>query len=86
MTTAKWRNAARRPNVSLTIPDGRVYVLVYGVAETIVSDPERAELTADVLAVVRGPERPDPSAILGWLDAERRGVLRITPQKVLMHE
>ena len=85
-TTAKWKNVARQPRVAITVPDGRVHLVVYGTAETIEVDPERAELSADVLAVVRGPERPDPSSIVGWLDDQRRGVLRITPEKVSMHE
>ena len=85
-TTAKWKNAARRPTVSLTVPDGRVHLVVYGTAEGITTDPERAELSADILAVVRGPDRPDPASIVGWLDEQRRGVLRITPEKVLLHE
>ena len=85
-TTAKWRNATRRPRVSLTVPDGRVHLVVYGSAEQIVDDPDRAELSADVLAVVRGPERPDPPSIVGWLDSDHRGVLRITAEKVLLHE
>jgi PPOX class probable F420-dependent enzyme len=84
--TAKWRNARRQPRVSLAVPDGHVHVVVYGVAEAIDGDPERAELSADVLAVVRGPERPDPSSIIGWLDENQRTILRITPQKVLLHE
>lgn len=84
--TAKWRNALRRPKVSLTVPDGRVHVVIYGVAEGIERDPERAELSADVLAVVRGTDRPDPSSIVGWLDENQRTILRITPQKVLIHE
>jgi len=84
--TAKWRNALREPRVSFTVPDGRVHVVVYGVAEGIEADPLRAELSADVLAVVRGPDRPDPSSIVGWLDANERTVLRITPQRALMHE
>jgi PPOX class probable F420-dependent enzyme len=84
--TAKWRNALRRPKVSLTVPDGRVHVVVYGTAEGIEADPERAELSADVLAVVRGPDRPEPSSIVGWLDENQRTVLRITPEKVLLHE
>jgi PPOX class probable F420-dependent enzyme len=84
-TTAKWKNAARRSKVSFTVPDGRVHVVVYGTVETITSDPERAELTADLLAVVRGPERPDPSSIVGWMNEERRGILRLTPEKVMMH-
>jgi PPOX class probable F420-dependent enzyme len=84
--TAKWRNALRRPRVCLTVPDGRIHVVIYGVAEAIDSDPERAERSADVLAVVRGPERPDPASIVGWLDENKRAVLRITPEKVLLHE
>jgi hypothetical protein len=84
--TAKWRNALRQPRVSLTVPDGRVHVVIYGVAEAIDQDPDRAELSADVLAVVRGPDRPDPTSIVPWLDENQRTILRITPQKVLIHE
>lgn len=84
--TAKWRNALREPKVSFTVPDGRVHVVVYGVAEGIDADPLRAELSADVLAVVRGPDRPDPASIVGWLDDNQRTILRITPQKVLIHD
>jgi PPOX class probable F420-dependent enzyme len=84
--TAKWRNLLRQPRVSLTVPDGRVHVVVYGTGEAIEHDPERAELTADVLAVVRRSDRPDPSSITDWLDANQRTIVRITPQKVLMHE
>jgi PPOX class probable F420-dependent enzyme len=85
-TTAKWKNATRRPRVSLAVPDGRVHVVVYGTAETITADPERAELTADLLAVVRGPERPDPSTIVDWMEEEQRGILRLTPEKAMMHD
>lgn len=84
--TAKWRNALRQPQVSFAVPDGRVHVVVYGVAEGIDADPERAELSADVLAAVRGTDRPDPASIIDWLDADERRVLRITPQKALIHE
>ena len=42
--TAKWRNAQRQPRVSLTVPDGRRHVVVYGTAEAIEIDPERTEL------------------------------------------
>lgn len=84
--TAKWRNALDRPRVSFTVPDGRVHVVVYGVAEPIDADPERAERAADVLAAVRGTDRPDPTSIVDWLDADARTVLRVTPEKVLSHE
>jgi PPOX class probable F420-dependent enzyme len=83
--TAKWRNALRRPRVSLAVPDGRVHVVVYGVAEAIEADPERAERSADVLAAVRQTERPEPASIVEWLDENGSRVLRITPQKALMH-
>jgi PPOX class probable F420-dependent enzyme len=84
--TAKWRNALRQPRVSFTVPDGRVHVVVYGSAEPIEADPERAERAADVLAAVRGTDRPDPGSIVDWLDADRRTVLRVTPEKVVSHE
>ncbi|HLX87375.1 MAG TPA: pyridoxamine 5'-phosphate oxidase family protein [Acidimicrobiales bacterium] len=82
---AKWRNITRQPRVSVSIPDGRVNLVVYGMAETVDADPERAELSADVLAVVLGQDRPDPSAIVTWLDQDNRGIVRITPNKVLFH-
>jgi PPOX class probable F420-dependent enzyme len=84
--TAKWRNALRQPRVSLTVPDGRTHVVVYGTAEAIDTDPERAELSAEVLAVVRGIERPEPSTLVGWLNENRQVVLRIKPEKALMHD
>jgi hypothetical protein len=84
--TAKAGNARNRPRVSVTVPDGRVHVVVYGPAEVIEADPERAELSADVLAVVRGPDRPDPATIVPWLDEQQRIVLRVTPEKAFSHE
>ena len=85
-STAKWRNVLRQPRVCLAVPDGRVHVVVYGVAQTVADDPERAELSADVLAAVRGSERPDPASIVSWLDENQHTILRITPQKVLFHD
>jgi hypothetical protein len=84
-STAKWRNALRQPKVSLAVADDRVHVVVYGLAEAITSDPERAELSADVLEAVRGQQRPDPSSLVAWLDENEHTILRITPQKVLSH-
>ena len=85
-TSAKWHNITRQPKVAITVPDGRVSLVVYGTAETFHDDPERAELSADVLAVVLGQDRPDPTTIVGWLDQDKRGVIRITPEKALFHE
>jgi hypothetical protein len=86
LPSAKWQNITRQPKVSVTDSDGRVHLVVYGTAETVDADPPRAELSADVLAVVQGPDRPEPSTIVGWLDQDKRGISRITPDKVLLHE
>lgn len=84
--TAKWKNALRQPRVSLTVPDGRVHLVVYGDAEAIDADPLRAELTADVFARLSGSPRMDPESIVGMLDEQQRTVLRITPAKAELHE
>jgi hypothetical protein len=84
--TAKWKNALRQPRVSLTVADGRAHLVVYGNAETIDADPERAELTADVFARLSNSPRPDPSTIIDVLDRQQRTVLRITPTKIQLHE
>ena len=84
--TAKWRNAVRNPRVSVTVPDGRAHLVVYGTAETIDADPLRAELTADVFARLMGTDRPDPATLIPTLDEQHRTVIRITPEKVLFTE
>lgn len=84
--TAKWRNALRQPRVSLTVPDGRAHLVVYGTAEAIDADPLRAELSADVFAALGGGERPDPTSIVPLLDEQQRTVLRIVPERTLFHE
>jgi PPOX class probable F420-dependent enzyme len=84
--TAKWRNVLRQPRVSLTVPDGRACVVVYGKAEAIADEPERAELTADVFARLSGGERPDPPSIVGALDEQQRTIVRITPTKTIVNE
>ncbi|MDW3217139.1 MAG: TIGR03618 family F420-dependent PPOX class oxidoreductase [Acidimicrobiales bacterium] len=84
--TAKWKNAVRQPKVSLTVPDGRVHLVVYGDAETIDADPLRAELTAAVFGVLSGGDPPDPTTIVPMLDEQRRTVLRITPTKTFFQD
>jgi PPOX class probable F420-dependent enzyme len=82
--TAKWKNAVRQPRVSVTVPDGRAHLVVYGTAETIDADPLRAELTADVFAALGGNgDRPDPADILDSLNEQQRTVIRITPAKTM---
>jgi PPOX class probable F420-dependent enzyme len=83
--TAKWHNAVRRPEVALTVVDGRVNLVIYGVAETIEADPLRAELSALAFAAMSGNE-VDPASIIPVLDEQQRTVIRITPSRVLFHE
>lgn len=82
--TAKWHNARRLPLVSLTVPEGREHLVVYGEAEPVDRDPLRAELSADVFAAISGDARPDPVSIVPILDEQQRTVLRITPTKALL--
>ena len=84
--TAKWKNTVRLPKVSVTVPDGRSHLVVYGTAETIDADPLRAELSADVFARIAGMERPDPKSLVATLDEQERTIIRITPEKVLFSE
>ena len=77
--TAKWKNASREPRVCLAVVDGHAHLVVYGEAEAIDRDPERAELTADVFARLSGSARPDPASMIEQLDEQQRTVLRITP-------
>lgn len=84
--TSKWKNAARNPRVCLTVPDGRVHLVLYGVAEGIAEDPLRAELTAAVYARLSGKEVPDPTKLTPRLDQEHRTILRIDVTKSIFHE
>ena len=84
--TAKWKNAVRQPKVSVTVPDGRVHLVVYGDVEAIDADPLRAELTAQVFGALSGNPAPDPASIIPMLDEQQRVVLRITPTKFLFQE
>ncbi len=84
--TAKWKNAVRQPKVSVTVPDGRVHLVVYGDAEAIDDDPLRAELTAQIFGALSGNPAPDPASIIPMLDEQQRVVLRITPTKFLFQQ
>ena len=83
--TAKWKNALRQPVVSLTVPDGRAHLVVYGKAEPISSEPARSALTAQVFAALSGAPAPEPSTIVEMLDDQQRTVLRVTPEKAIFH-
>ncbi len=77
---AKWRNAVRLPRVSLTVPDGRQHLVVYGTAEAIVADPERAELTVAVFSRMSGNPLTVES-LAEMMEQQQRIILRITPTK-----
>lgn len=79
--TAKWKNVRRQPRVCLTVPDGRAHLVVYGTAEAIDADPERAELTAQVFGRLSGGEAPDPATLVPSLDEQERTVIRVTADK-----
>lgn len=79
--TAKWKNATRQQRISVTVPDGRAHLVVYGEAELIDSEPLRAELTADIFAAMSGTEPADPATLVGTLNEQQRTVLRVTPTK-----
>jgi len=72
--------------VSLTVPDGRVHLVVYGEVEPIETDPQRAELTAQIFGALSGNPAPDPTAIVPMLDEQQRVVLRISPTKTLFQQ
>jgi hypothetical protein len=84
--TAKWHNACRQPHVCLTVLEGRTHLVIYGTAEPVADDPERAELTADLFSRLSGGPRPDPIALVPTLDEQQRTILHITPTKALYHE
>jgi PPOX class probable F420-dependent enzyme len=83
--TAKWHNALRQPNVSVTVPDGREHLVIYGQAEPITADPLRATLTALFFGVMLGVPPDDPSTLIPSLDEQRRTVLRISPIRTFFH-
>jgi PPOX class probable F420-dependent enzyme len=81
--TAKWKNTLRQPKVSVTVPDGRAHLVIYGDAETIDADPLRAELTALIFAAMSGTEPADPATLVDTLNEQQRTILRITPTKAM---
>jgi PPOX class probable F420-dependent enzyme len=85
--TAKWKNALRQPKVALLVHEDRKQLVVYGTAECIDRDPERAELTAKVFRRLTGnADLAVDENFIRLLDAQQRTVLRISPTKAAMQD
>jgi PPOX class probable F420-dependent enzyme len=85
--TAKWKNALRQPKVALLVHDGRKQLVIYGRAEAIAEDPDRIALTARVFARLSGkPEIEVTDEFVAGMDAQKRTVLRVIPEKATMND
>lgn len=85
--TAKWKNALRQPKIALLVHDDRKQLIVYGRAECIELDPQRADLTARVFRVLSGnPDFAIDDTFLKMLDEQQRTILKVTPDKAFMNE
>ena len=85
--TAKWHNALRQPSVSLLVHDGRKQLVIYGRAEGVDEDPERIELTARVLRKISGnPDIEVDDAFVNGMNAQKRTILRVTPERAFMND
>ena len=85
--TAKWHNALRQSRVSLLVHEGRKQLVIYGRAEGISQDPERIELTARVLRKLSGnPQIEVNDAFVSGMNAQKRTILKITPERAFMND
>jgi PPOX class probable F420-dependent enzyme len=84
--TAKWKNARRQPKVALLIHEDRKQLVVYGEAECIDRDPERAAQSARVFRRLTGNDMQVDETFVRMLDAQQRTILRITPDKATMND
>jgi len=82
--TAKWHNARRQPKVALLIHEDRKQLVIYGLAECIEGDPERAELTARVFRRLSGSDVEVDDGFVAMLDEQQRTVLKISPTKAFL--
>jgi PPOX class probable F420-dependent enzyme len=84
--TAKWKNVLRQPRVALLVHDGRKQLLLYGRAEAIDEDPERIRLTARVFTRITGKPTEVTDDFLAAMNAQKRTVLRVVPEKASMND
>ncbi len=83
-TAVKWRNLLARPDIAVTVVDDRRFLTVSGHADAVSADPEREALTLRVLASLL----PEDAAFLQQeidrgLDASKRVIIRLTPQRAV---
>ena len=83
---AKWVNTGRRPRVAMVVLDGHKQLILYGTVEGVADDPDRVELTKRLRASMGREADGDDAALSAQLDAAKRVILRITPDKVLMND
>lgn len=85
--TAKWHNALRQPKVALLVHEGRKQLVIYGRAEGIADDPRRIELTARVFRRLTGNEELEVTdEFVSGMDAQKRTILKVTPESAFMND
>jgi PPOX class probable F420-dependent enzyme len=79
-TAAKWANVGRQPGVVVTVADDARYLSVHGVAERVVDDPARHDLTVRLRDSLQPVHYASLQAdIDAGLDARKRVVIRVVP-------
>jgi PPOX class probable F420-dependent enzyme len=84
-SSAKRQNIARQPRVALLVADGRRALTIYGDAELLEQDPDRAEAFEQILASFGAPATPRDE-LARRMDAEGRVAARIHPTSADLHE
>ena len=79
---AKWHNVARQPKVAMVVNEGRQQVVLYGTVERIAADPERVRATRQLREVWGMDSDESDEALAAQLDADKRVILKITPDRV----
>jgi len=83
---AKWKNANRQPRVALVHNKGRRQLIVYGTAECIEEDPTRVALARRHREILGRPAPHDDVELIAELDADKRVMMRITPDRIFMND
>lgn len=81
--SAKARNVARFPAVSLLVQDGNRYLVVQGTAEIISGGPERRAAIRRARASGRSPASADDATLDAELDERGAVAMRIVPGRAM---